>query len=104
MQNLRRAGALSRCGEQEEGQGTLESKLMPVTLAQEFLLESTGSSALVLCVPWTILLRVLTMRDCRKCWLAGCSERVAQAMRVCPRNLFVVEQYRDEALIDAPIR
>jgi hypothetical protein len=32
------------------------------------------------------------------------SDRVAQAMRVCARDMFVVEQYRDEALIDAPIR
>ena len=33
-----------------------------------------------------------------------CSERVAQALRVCARDQFVVEAYREDALIDAPIR
>lgn len=42
----------------------------------------------------------------RSAWLLlpRCSERVAQAMRVCARDAFVVEQYREDALIDAPIR
>lgn len=40
----------------------------------------------------------------RPCAPAARSERVAQALRVCARDHFVVEQYRDEALIDAPIR
>ncbi|PSC72076.1 L-isoaspartate O-methyltransferase [Micractinium conductrix] len=32
------------------------------------------------------------------------SDRVARALRLCPRDLFVPAQHKDEALIDAPIR
>ena len=44
------------------------------------------------------------------CWraplahTAHCSDRVARALRLCPRDLFVPAQHKDEALIDAPIR
>ena len=36
--------------------------------------------------------------------LLPCSEAVARAMRMCPRNAFVPQAHADQAFMDAPIR